>query len=71
MTDIHGYVIVHKETGARWGSCYDSQTGAKTSWYGTFCRRSGWTSRELQHLKGKKFNEQTEYVIKPLIIWEQ
>jgi len=70
MTDIHGYVIISKETGERWGSCFDTTGGAKTSWHGTFCRRTGYPPSKLKHLVGKKFDEQDEYVIKPLVIYE-
>ena len=67
--DIQGYVIVNKLTGKRWGSCFDSTGGAKTSWYGTFCRRTGYPPSEMKHLKGLKFDEQDEYIIKHLVIW--
>lgn len=70
MTDIHGYVIISKETGERWGSCFDTIGGAKTSWHGTFCRRTGFPPSKLKHLAGKKFDDQDEYVIKPLVIYE-
>lgn len=30
--DIHGYVIVHKETGERWGQVFNSIGGAKNSY---------------------------------------
>lgn len=70
MVDIQGYVIVHKETGERFGSCYDSVSGAKSSFY-SFTRRSARHYSEYKHLAGKKFNDQDEYLIKPLIIWEQ
>ncbi|MNX77694.1 hypothetical protein D3C86_1092450 [compost metagenome] len=69
MTDIQGYVIVHKETGERLGSCYESVIGAKTSFY-SFTRRSAHYHSEYKHLAGKKFNDQAEYVIKPLVIYD-
>ena len=71
LPNIQGYVIVHKTTGQRWGSCFDTTGGAKTSWYGAFVRRTGNPPSEMKHLKGLKFDEQDEYIIKPLIIWEQ
>lgn len=67
--DIQGYVIMHSETNERLGGCYDSMTGAKTSFY-SYTRRYARYSKNDKHLTGKKFNDQTEYVIKPLIIWE-
>ena len=70
MSVIHGYVIVNKETGKRWGSCFDSTGGAKTSWHGEFCRRTGYPSSDMRHLKGLKFDEQDEYIIKALVILE-
>ena len=69
MKDIQGYVIVHNETGERLGGCYDSVTGAKTSFY-SYCRRSAMYSKSDRHLVDKKFNDQSEYVIKPLVILE-
>jgi len=71
MTDIQGYVIVHKETGERWGDCYASQTGAKTSW--RHAMRDYWIAHSLEMKRFYKtgFNDQDIYVIKPLIIWEQ
>lgn len=65
---IQGYVVVNKITGERWGSCFDSTGGAKTSWHGEFVRSTGYPSRGMQHLKGIKFDDQDEYAIKPLII---
>jgi hypothetical protein len=70
MSDIQGYVIVNKETGQRWGSCFDSSGGAKTSWHGEFVRRTGYPSPHMRHLAGKKFDDQDEYVIKALVILE-
>lgn len=56
---IQGYIIVNIKTGMRWGSLYESMSGAKSSF-------NSWSK-----YKGFKFDEQTEYVIKALIIWEQ
>lgn len=70
MTDIHGYVIIHKETGERWGSCFDTTGGAKTSWHGTFCRSTGYPPYDMKEFKGVRFDEQSTYVIKPLVIYE-
>lgn len=66
--DVQGYVIISKLTGKRWGSCFDSKTGAKTSWYGEFVRRTGYPPNDTKHLKGLKFDEQDEYIIVPLVL---
>ncbi|MNU39022.1 hypothetical protein D3C71_277080 [compost metagenome] len=69
MSDIQGYVIVHKETGERFGDCYDSIGGAKASWCHAF--RSEWrVTAKLRHLVKTKFDAQSEFVIKPLVILE-
>jgi len=68
MNDIQGCVIVNKETGERFGGCYDSMSGAKTS-FNSFTRRSASHYQEYRHLTGKKFNNQDEFVIKPLVIY--
>ena len=68
--DIQGYVIVHKENGERFGDCYGSIGGAKSSWH--HAMKFEWrVPVKLRHMAGVKFDDQTEYVIKPLIIWEQ
>lgn len=69
MKDIQGYVIIHNEIGERLGGCYDSMTGAKTSFY-SYTHRSARYSKNDKHLAGKKFNDQDDYVIKPLVILE-
>lgn len=66
--DVQGYVIISKFTGKRWGSCFDSKTGAKTSWYGQFVRRTGYPPSDMKHLVGLKFDEQDEYIIVPLVL---
>ena len=63
--DIQGYVIVHKETGERWGGLYNSSRGAVSSWN---------THRGIQdyNLFERKinFNEQDVYTVKPLVIYD-
>lgn len=66
--DIQGYVIINKFSGERWGSCYDSKTGAKTSWYGAFCRRTGYPPQNLAHFKGVRFDEQDTFILVPLVL---
>lgn len=58
MNDIQGYIIINTKTGMRWGSLYESTSGAKSSF-------NSWSK-----YKGFTFNEQTEYVIKPLVIYD-
>lgn len=58
MSDIQGYIIVNTKTGMRWGSLYESISGAKASF-------NSWSK-----YKGFKFDEQTEYVIKPLVTYD-
>jgi hypothetical protein len=65
MIDIHGYVIVNKETGERWGQVFNSIGGAKSSY------NSNERQKHLYREDYVLFTDQTEYVIKPLIIWEQ
>ena len=54
-----GWVIVHKETGERRGSCYASTGGAKNSYNAAYS--VGWR-------REPKFNDQSEYVLKRLVI---
>jgi len=58
MSDIQGYIIIDTETGMRWGSLYESMSGAKSSF-------NSWAK-----YKGFTFNEQTKFVIKPLVIYD-
>ncbi len=62
--DIHGYVIVHKETGERHGQVYNSIGGAKSSFNHTERQKRFYAKEYIL------WDAQTEYVIKPLIIWE-
>lgn len=57
----HGYVIINKETGDRWGQLFHSKSGASSSYNNHFNRP--WKG-ELRH----KFNEQDVYVLKRLVV---
>lgn len=63
--DVHGYVIVNKETGGRWGGLYNSSRGAVSSWN---------THRGIQDYdlfeRKISFNEQDVYTIKSLVIYD-
>lgn len=61
--DIHGYVIVHKITGERWGQCFSSKGGAKKS-YNDRIR----DNNRYKEVQDSLFDAQTEYAIKPLVI---
>jgi len=58
----HGYVIVHAETGDRLGQVYSSKGGAKSS----YNHRS-----EVRWHGAPKFNDQTEYLLKRLVIADE
>lgn len=57
----HGYVIINKETGERWGQLFHSKGGASSSYNSHF--NSSWKGGERH-----KFSEQDEYVLKRLVI---
>lgn len=69
MNDVVGYCIIEKATGDRFGGLYESISGAKASWWQ--CAKKEWyLPRDMRHLAGKKFDEQDEYVIASLVLWE-
>jgi len=57
----HGYVIIHKETGERWGQCFHSKGGAALSYNNHFNR--AWKNEERH-----KFKDQDVYVLKQLVV---
>jgi len=63
---IEGWCIIDSRDGSRWGSLYESETGAKSSFW-------SWTKwlHESHESSDKKFNEQSIYVLQPLILLEQ
>lgn len=62
---IEGWCIINSRDGSRWGSLYESETGAKASWW-------NWTKwLNIGHeFSEKKFNEQSVYIPQPLILLE-
>ena len=58
----HGYVIVNGVTGARYGQVYSSKGGAKSS----YNHRS-----EVRWHGAPKFDDQTEYLLKRLVIADE
>ncbi len=59
----HGYVIINKETGERWGQCFHSKGGAALSYNAHF--NNQW--RGDRH----KFKDQDVYVLKRLVVADE
>lgn len=62
---IEGWCIIDSRDGSRWGGLYESETGAKASWW-------SWTRwLNIGHeFSEKRFNEQSVYILQPLILLE-
>lgn len=60
---IEGWVIIDSRDGSRWGGLYESEKGAKAS-YWSYAK---WNFGE-DSLAGKKFDEQSVYIIQPLVL---
>lgn len=67
--NIQGYIIVEKATGERFGSLYESEAGAKSSWW-SFAKRPKHVSSKWYEFFNKKFDQQDKYVLKALVISE-
>lgn len=62
---IEGWCIIDSRDGSRWGGLYESESGAKSS----FWNWSKWLY-EGDEFSEKKFNDQSVYILQPLILLE-
>jgi hypothetical protein len=69
MNRIEGWCIVEKATGMRFGGLYESEGGAKASWW-QMAKRDWYMPSDMRHLAGKKFDQQDEYILQPLVLLE-
>lgn len=60
---IEGWCIIDSRDGSRWGGLYESESGAKSS----FWNWSKWLY-ETDEFSGKKFTEQDVYILQPLVL---
>lgn len=62
---IEGWCIIDSRDGSRWGGLYESEAGAKSSYWNW----AKWGFGE-DPLAGKKFNEQSVYILQALVLLE-
>jgi hypothetical protein len=64
---IEAWVIIDSRDGSRFGGLYESEQGAKASWW-SFAKQPYHPSSSYYEFHKKKFDEQSVYILQPLVL---